>query len=125
MRLRQTYHLLPNAKFQDFQLPKPTLAHRQASHEEWFRACRGGEPATCNFDYSGPMAETVLLANIAYRIQGSFEWDAAKLQPKGNAEAEKSSHGVPQGMENQELRRQASTIQPTGFDRWKPASRIK
>jgi hypothetical protein len=27
----------------------------------------------------------VLLANIASRIQGGFEWDTAELKPRGNA----------------------------------------
>ncbi len=40
--------------------------------------------ATCHFDYSGPMAETVLLGNVAYRAGGSFEWDAANLKTIGN-----------------------------------------
>ena len=47
-----------------------------------------GQPATCNFNYTGPMAETVLLGNIAYRIQGGFEWDASELKPTGNDAAE-------------------------------------
>ncbi len=38
------------------------------------------DSATCNFNYSGPMAETVLLANIAYREQTSFNWDAISLK---------------------------------------------
>ena len=47
----------------------------------------GGKPATCNFDYSGPMTETVLLANVAYRT-GGFEWDSANMTCKGNSKAQ-------------------------------------
>lgn len=49
-------------------------------HKEWLNACRGGQPATCDFAYSGPMTETVLLGNVAYRAQASFDWDARQLK---------------------------------------------
>lgn len=52
-------------------------------HKEFIAACKGGKPATGCFDYSGPIAETVLLGNVAYRA-GGFEWDAQTLTPKGN-----------------------------------------
>jgi hypothetical protein len=49
-------------------------------HNEWLNACRGEEAASCNFGYSGPMTEAVLLANLAYRAQTEFAWDAAHLK---------------------------------------------
>jgi len=52
--------------------------------KEWFTACKGGAPATCNFDYSGPLSETVLLGNVAYRAAGSFTWEAANIKASGN-----------------------------------------
>jgi len=48
-------------------------------YEEWINACKGGPAASCNFDYSGPMAETVLLGNVAYRSKSSFDWDPETL----------------------------------------------
>ena len=60
---------------------------RPDSHREWIEACKGGKPATCNFDYTGPLAETVLLGNVAYRAGGGFDWDAAKLHAQGNDKA--------------------------------------
>jgi hypothetical protein len=71
--------LLPEEKFAGFKGPATTLTPSPGFYQEWLDACRGGTPATCNFDYSGPMAESVLLANVAYRVQGEFAWDAAKL----------------------------------------------
>jgi predicted dehydrogenase len=58
----------------------PTLPKSPGFYNEWINACRGEIPATCNFNYSGPMAETVLLANIAYREQTTFNWDAISLK---------------------------------------------
>jgi predicted dehydrogenase len=79
--------LLPENKFVGHKAPK-TFAPSPGFHEEWFNACRGGELATCHFDYSGPLAETTLLANVAFRARGGFDWDAEKLKANGNAAAE-------------------------------------
>jgi len=74
------WKLLPEEKFASFKGPEPAMPPSPGFHKEWIEACRGGKPASCNFDYSGPMTESVLLANIAYRIQGEFDWDAAALK---------------------------------------------
>lgn len=36
-------------------------------YEEWIAACKGGPPAGSNFDWAGPLTETVLLGNITLR----------------------------------------------------------
>lgn len=71
--------LLPEDQFKDFQAPEPYIPDSPGFYKEWISACKGGQPATCNFDYSGPMAETVLLGNVAYRAGQQFDWDAEKL----------------------------------------------
>ena len=52
-------------------------------------ACKGGPKAMSNFDYSGPMAETVLLGNVALRSGGAIEWDAKALKVKNVPEADR------------------------------------
>jgi predicted dehydrogenase len=79
--------LLPEKDFKDYEAPKPTLPKSPGFHKEWFAACNGAEKATCDFAYSGPLTETVLLGNVAYRAGGGFEWDAPNLKVKGNDEA--------------------------------------
>ncbi len=79
--------LLPAEKYADYKAPAPRFAKSPGFHREWIDACRGGEAATCNFDYSGPMTETVLLGNVAYRA-GGFEWDHAGLVTTGNTAAQ-------------------------------------
>jgi predicted dehydrogenase len=74
------WKLLPEQNFSDFTGPSPAMPPSPGFHREWIEACRGGTAASCNFDYSGPMTESVLLANIAYRIQGEFDWNAATLE---------------------------------------------
>jgi len=73
------WRLLPAERFADVRKPPQTLPPSPGFYREWFDACRGGPAATCHFGYAGPLAESVLLANIAYRIQGDFAWDAAAL----------------------------------------------
>jgi len=73
------HRLLPTDKFAGVQPPN-VLPPSPGFHREWLDACRGGPPATCHFDYAGPLAESVLLANIAYRVQGDFDWDAAAMK---------------------------------------------
>ncbi|MFA6564260.1 MAG: hypothetical protein WCV00_20325 [Verrucomicrobiia bacterium] len=48
---------------------------------EWINACKTGGPTTCNFDYSGALAETVLLGNVAYRTGERLTWDSQLLRP--------------------------------------------
>ncbi len=79
--------LLPAEKFADYEAPERTIPDSPGFHKEWIAACKGGDKATCNFDYSGPLAETVLLGNVAYRA-GGFDWNAKTLQTTGNANAQ-------------------------------------
>jgi len=72
--------LLPGETFASVKSPPQTFPKSPGFHREWLDACRGGTPATCNFDYTGPLAESVLLANIAYRVQGEFDWDAKAMK---------------------------------------------
>jgi predicted dehydrogenase len=74
------WKLLPADSFAEGKQPPQTLVPSPGFHREWFDACRGGPAATCHFGYSGPLAESVLLANIAFRVRGEFAWDAAALK---------------------------------------------
>ncbi|MCA9068489.1 MAG: Gfo/Idh/MocA family oxidoreductase [Planctomycetaceae bacterium] len=84
--------LLPEDKFADYKTPDQTIPDSPGFHKEWITACKGGEPATCHFGYSGPMSETVLLGNAAYRAGGGFDWKADELQATGNPKAEQFLH---------------------------------
>ncbi len=60
----------------EFAVPEQTVPDSPGFHVEFLNACKGDDtPPTCNFAYSGPLSETVLLANAAYRSQSSFDWD--------------------------------------------------
>jgi len=73
------HFLLPVESFKGSRDVPRTLTPSPGFHKEWLAACRGGEQASCAFDYSGPLAESVLLANVAYRLGVSFDWNADSL----------------------------------------------
>ena len=56
--------------------------------QDWLRACKGGKPASSNFDYSGPLAETVLMGNLAVRYPNRrLLWDGEKMEVTNDKEA--------------------------------------
>lgn len=78
-------HLYPEEKFQNY--PKPELEPKDHYHE-FVEAALGNGVAGANFDFSGPLAEAVLLANVANRFTGkTLEWKAAKLKFANSREA--------------------------------------
>lgn len=70
----------------DKPLPDVQFTKSPGHYEEWTRAIKGGPPAKSNFpDYAGPLAEIVLLGNLAVWMankgQGEkVEWDAKNLK---------------------------------------------
>lgn len=86
---------LSGAKMEDFshvakklpRLPGAEKDNDAAQHLEWLDACKGKGKALANFDYAGPMTESVLLGNVALRAGQRIEWNAKKLKVTNVAEA--------------------------------------
>jgi predicted dehydrogenase len=70
--------LLPQKKFQKYEYPDlPPDNH----WDQYVAACRGEGETSASFDYSGPLAETVLVGTIASRFKGqTLKWDAKNLK---------------------------------------------
>jgi predicted dehydrogenase len=79
--------LLPEKDFAGFERPKPFIPDSIGHHKEWIEACKHRGTTTCRFDYSGPLTETALLGNVAYRTGKKLEWDAKGLKAKNAPEA--------------------------------------
>ncbi len=78
--------LLPEDSFKDFALPKLDPVNHWHSFVE---AVRGNGTTSANFDYAGPLTETILLGGIASRFpQTTLEWDAKALKFKNVKEAD-------------------------------------
>ena len=77
------FRMIPESAHQAFPRPAKTLPRVKGTHQaDFFRACRGGAPACSNFDHAGPLAEIVLLGNLAILAgQGRrIEWDGPALR---------------------------------------------
>ena len=84
--------LIPAARMQEYKRPKPAVAKvpggEQGHEKDWLRACKGGQPASSNFDYSGPLSEMVLMGNLAVRYPNrKLLWDGEKMEVTNDAEA--------------------------------------
>jgi predicted dehydrogenase len=64
-----------------------SIARSAGHYREWIAACKGDKAAGSNFDWAGPLAESVLLGNVALRVQlredltiHTLQWDSANLK---------------------------------------------
>jgi predicted dehydrogenase len=66
----------------------PKFPESPGHFEEWVRAIKGGEPAMSNFpEYSGKLAETILLGNMAvWSPNKVILWDAHNMKAKNAPE---------------------------------------
>ena len=69
--------LYPDKKFKDLKFPDVKEEDHWGRYVE---ACLGGTRTTAGFDYSGPLAEAVLLGTVALRFpKTTLQWNAATL----------------------------------------------
>ncbi len=80
------WRLYPEKRGKEFGNPAKKLPRSPGHHNEFVIACKGGQRAGSNFDWAGPMTETVLLGNVALRAQlredltkAGLLWDSSKL----------------------------------------------
>ncbi len=86
-----SWRMYPEERAKQYGAPPKRLARSPGHHQEWIDACKGGPAAGSNFDWAGPMTETILLGNVALRSQlredlttTNLEWDAAGLSFKNH-----------------------------------------
>jgi predicted dehydrogenase len=84
--------LVPESAMRRYRTPRRTLERipdGPDGHErDWIRAIKGGPPAISNFDYSGPLSETVLMGNLAVRFPGKqLLWDGAAMEVTNDEDA--------------------------------------
>ncbi|MBM4016803.1 MAG: Gfo/Idh/MocA family oxidoreductase [Planctomycetes bacterium] len=84
----QKFVLLPEDKFADYKPPEKSIPDSIGHWAEWVAACRTGSPTGCHFGYSGPMTETVLLGNVAFRAGKKLDWDGPNLKVTNCPEAQ-------------------------------------
>jgi predicted dehydrogenase len=80
--------LLPYEKTAAYKKPPKTLPRSKGHHRDWLDACKGGQPASSNFQYGARLTELVLLGVLALRLGKRIAWDAVNLKVPGVAEAD-------------------------------------
>jgi predicted dehydrogenase len=91
---QRKWRLFPEKLAADYGEPPKKLPRSPGHYLEWIEACKGGKPAGSNFDWAGPLTETVLLGNVALRTQLREKltkvrllWDSEKFAFTNLAEA--------------------------------------
>jgi hypothetical protein len=85
--------LLPQALHEEATKVPRTMQRSPGHYEEWLLACKGGPKPVSNFDYAGPLSETVLLGVLALRAPGRrLEWDSVSLKIKNAPEFDQYVH---------------------------------
>ncbi len=79
--------IIPQSRMTEYGKPPQKLERSPGHHIEWINACKGGKPAGSNFDHAGPLAEAVLLGNVALRPElreitnrKKLLWDPEKFE---------------------------------------------
>lgn len=81
------YTILPSDFAKAFVPPPKSIEKSLGHHKEWTEAVKSNGPTTCNFGYSGLLAEAVLLGNVAYRTGKEVSWDTASGKVTNGSEA--------------------------------------
>jgi predicted dehydrogenase len=84
--------LIPETKMREYKRPSQTIDRIpdgiEGHERDWVRACKGGKPASSNFDYSGPLSEMVLMGNLAVRHPNKrLLWDGLKMEVTNDTDA--------------------------------------
>ncbi len=72
--------LLPGAKDEAYKRPAKTLPRSKGHHRDWLDACKGGKPASANFEYGAALTEVGLLGLVALRLGKKMYWDAKAMK---------------------------------------------
>jgi hypothetical protein len=86
----RSVRIIPETKMQELapRLPAKTIPRVEGGpFAEWVRGCKGGPRPGSNFDYSGPLTETILLGNVASRVGRRIDWDSAAMKVTNLPEA--------------------------------------
>ena len=90
--------LIPQSRMRDFRPPPQTLPRPLGELDQFVRACHGEAASEACFERAYPFAETILLGDIALRVNKKLRWDSAKMEfanwPKPIAEVPQEPRGM-------------------------------
>jgi predicted dehydrogenase len=87
--------LLPLELHREYKRPPKTLPRVEGHHADWLQACKGGTPATSNFEYAARLCEFVQLGSVALRTRKLLKWDGPNMKATNAPEADQYLKGEP------------------------------
>jgi predicted dehydrogenase len=87
--------LLPLELHREYKRPEKTLARVEGHHADWLQACKGGTPASSNFEYGARLCEFIQLGIVALRTRKLIKWDSANMKATNAPEADAFIKGKP------------------------------
>ena len=78
----ERHEIGPVLRRESFRAPEPTIGPSPGHHREWLLCTESRTQPSCSFGYAGPLTETVLLANAAFRGARGRRvlWDAVAMR---------------------------------------------
>jgi predicted dehydrogenase len=81
--------LIPERKMKEYSRPPKNIPRVDGGHHrDWIDAIKENRPAGSNFDYAGPMTETILMGIVALRTGERLYWDGPNMKATNFADAE-------------------------------------
>jgi hypothetical protein len=79
--------LLTESIRKGFTPPPKTLPRTIGHYREWIEACKGGNPASCNFDFGSQLTEICQLGVSAQRSAKYLAYDASAMRFTNDVDA--------------------------------------
>ena len=85
--------IIPEKKMQDYTQPPATIPRSSGHHRDWINACKGGPPASSNFEYGARLTEIVLLGVTAIQTGLTLHWDGPNMKATNTPQVDPVIHG--------------------------------
>jgi predicted dehydrogenase len=85
--------IIPEKKMRDYKLPQASIPRSLGHRRDWINACKGGPPASSNFDYGARLTEIVLLGVVSLRTATTLYWDGPNMKATNAPQLEPFIHG--------------------------------
>lgn len=80
--------IFPMSLHESYRRPQPSIPRSKGHHRDWINACKGGPPASGNFEYGARLTEIIYLGNVALRSGEKIWWDAVNVKVTNSPKAD-------------------------------------
>jgi predicted dehydrogenase len=79
--------IIPLERMRSYTPPSPTIPRSKGHHRDWINACKGGPPASSNFEYAARLTEIVLLGGVALRLGETLYYNGPEMTAPSSSAA--------------------------------------